>query len=84
MAPNVVASVGSTPNSIVTINRVTANASNNLDAGAELNAQDETGKTALDAVQVYAPSSEQHRKVAAFLVGRGARSGKEMSNVPLP
>jgi len=49
MAPNVVASVGSTPNKIVTINRVTANASNNLDAGAELNAQDETGKTALDA-----------------------------------
>jgi hypothetical protein len=48
-----------------------------LDAGAEINAQDETGKTALDEAQVYAHSSEQRRAVAAFLLARGARSGKE-------
>jgi ankyrin repeat protein len=48
-----------------------------LDAGAELNAQNEAGKTALDEVRMYTHSSEAHRAVAAFLLERGARSGKE-------
>jgi ankyrin repeat protein len=48
-----------------------------LDAGAELNAQDESGRTALDVAEMYTHSSEGHRTVAAFLRDRGARSGKD-------
>ena len=48
-----------------------------LDAGAEVNAQDESGQTALDAAEMYTSSSEGHRTVAAFLREHGARSGKE-------
>jgi len=48
-----------------------------LDAGAELNAQDQSGHTALDEAEMYTHSSEEHRTVAAFLRERGARSGKE-------
>lgn len=52
-----------------------------LDAGAELNAQNESGKTALDEAEMYAHASEEHRTVVAFLLGRGARSGKEKRSV---
>ena len=48
-----------------------------LDAGAEVNAQDESGQTALDAAEMYTRSSEGHRTVASFLREHGARSGKE-------
>jgi ankyrin repeat protein len=48
-----------------------------IDAGADLNAQDESGHTALDQAEMYTHSSEEHRTVAAFLRERGARSGKE-------
>jgi len=48
-----------------------------LDAGAELNAQDQSGHTALDEAEMYTSSSEGHRTVAAFLREHGARSGKE-------
>jgi len=48
-----------------------------LDAGAELNAQDQTGHTALDEAEMYTRSSEKSRAVAAFLLERGARRGKE-------
>jgi ankyrin repeat protein len=48
-----------------------------LDAGADLNAQDASGHTALDAAEMYTHSSEKSRVVAAFLLERGARSGKE-------
>jgi ankyrin repeat protein len=48
-----------------------------LDAGAELNAQDQTGHTALDEAEMYTHSSEKSREVAAFLRERGARRGKE-------
>jgi ankyrin repeat protein len=48
-----------------------------LDAGAEVNAEDKSGQTALDAVEMYTHSSEEHRTVAAFLKEHGARSGKK-------
>ena len=48
-----------------------------LDAGAELNAEDKSGHTALDAVEMYTHSSEGYRTVAAFLKERGAISGKK-------
>lgn len=47
-----------------------------LDAGADLNAEDDSGRTALDEVEKYTGSSEEYRAVAAFLRERGARSGK--------
>lgn len=46
-----------------------------LDAGADLNTQDENGRTALDQVEMYTGSSESHRKMAAFLKERGAVNG---------
>jgi ankyrin repeat protein len=48
-----------------------------LDAGAKLNAEDNSGQTALDAAEMYTHSSEEHRTVAAFLRERGATSGKK-------
>jgi len=48
-----------------------------VDAGADLNAEDSSGKTALDAANMY--SSEEHRKVVVFLQAAGARSGKKKS-----
>ena len=48
-----------------------------LDAGAELNARDEQGRTALDEAERYTHSSEKSRAVAAFLLEQGARRGNE-------
>jgi hypothetical protein len=48
-----------------------------LDAGAEINAEDKSGHTALDAAEMYTHSSEEYRTVAAFLKDRGAMSGKK-------
>jgi len=47
-----------------------------LDAGADINAQDENGRTALDHVEMYNPSDEDYRAMAAFLKERGAVNGK--------
>jgi ankyrin repeat protein len=47
-----------------------------LDAGADINAQDERGRTALDNVEMYTHSSEEHRKMAAFLKERGGLNGR--------
>jgi ankyrin repeat protein len=46
-----------------------------IDANADLNAEDSSGDTALDAAAMYSSSSEQHRTVVAFLKERGARNG---------
>ncbi len=48
-----------------------------LDAGADLNAEDSSGQTALDAAAMYANSSEQNRTVVAFLKERGAKRGNK-------
>ena len=48
-----------------------------LDAGADINAQDEGGKTALDEAQMYTESNKTYRAVVAYLLSRGARSGKD-------
>jgi ankyrin repeat protein len=47
-----------------------------LDAGADINAQDDRGHTALDEVEMYASSSKEHRTMAAFLKERGGLNGK--------
>lgn len=47
-----------------------------LDAGADINAQDRDGRTALDDVERYTYSSEAHRTMAAFLKERGGVNGK--------
>lgn len=47
-----------------------------LDAGADINAQDENGRTALDHVESYPFSSEKRRSVAGLLKERGALNGK--------
>jgi ankyrin repeat protein len=47
-----------------------------LDAGADINAQDQNGRTALDDVERYTHSSEEHRTMAAFLKERGGVNGK--------
>ncbi|HSE15993.1 MAG TPA: ankyrin repeat domain-containing protein [Pyrinomonadaceae bacterium] len=46
-----------------------------IDAGADLNAEDQQGRTALDEAEMYTHSSEAHRAVVAFLKERGARNG---------
>ena len=48
-----------------------------LDAGAELNAEDQHGRTALDEAEMYTHSSEAHRTVVAYLKERGARNGNK-------
>ena len=47
-----------------------------LDAGADINAQDQNGRTALDDVERHTDSSEEHRTMAAFLKERGGVNGK--------
>jgi ankyrin repeat protein len=47
-----------------------------LDAGADINAQDEKGRTALDEVESYSGSDEDCRTMAGFLKERGALNGK--------
>ena len=48
-----------------------------IDAGADLNAEDQRGRTALDEAEMYTHSSEEHRAVVAFLKERGARKGNK-------
>ena len=48
-----------------------------LDAGADLNPEDEQGRTALDQAEMYTHSSEGHRAVVAFLKERGAQNGSK-------
>lgn len=48
-----------------------------IDAGADLNSEDERGRTALDEAEMYTHSSEEHRAVVAFLKERGARNGNK-------
>jgi hypothetical protein len=48
-----------------------------VDAGADLNAEDQHGRTALDDAETYTHSSESHRTVVAFLKERGARNGNK-------
>jgi ankyrin repeat protein len=48
-----------------------------IDAGADFNAEDEQGRTALDVAQMYTHSSEEHRTLVAFLKERGARNGNK-------
>ena len=43
-----------------------------LDAGADVNRKDKDGRTALDAAESRAGSSEEHRAVAELLKARGA------------
>jgi ankyrin repeat protein len=50
-----------------------------VDAGADLNSEDQQGRTALDEAETYTHSSEEHRTVVAFLKERGARNGKRSS-----
>jgi ankyrin repeat protein len=45
-----------------------------VDAGADLNSEDQQGRTALDEAEMYTHSSEEHRTVVAFLKERGARN----------
>ena len=48
-----------------------------IDAGAEINSEDQHGRTALDEAEMYTHSSEEHRAVVAFLKERGARNGNK-------
>lgn len=48
-----------------------------IDAKANLNAEDQHGRTALDDAEMYTHSSEEHRTVVAFLKERGARNGSK-------
>jgi ankyrin repeat protein len=48
-----------------------------IDAGADLNPEDQHGHTALDEAERYTHSSEAHRVVVAFLKERGARNGNK-------
>ena len=48
-----------------------------VNAGADLNAEDQRGHTALDEAEMYTHSSEEHRIVVAFLKERGARNGNK-------
>lgn len=51
-----------------------------IDAGADLNAEDEQGRTALDYAAMYTHSSKEHRTVVAFLKERGARNGNKRNS----
>ena len=48
-----------------------------VNAGADLNPEDQNGRTALDEAEMYTHSSEEHRAVVAFLKERGARNGNQ-------
>lgn len=48
-----------------------------IDAGSDLNAEDEHGRTALDYAEMYTHSSAEHRTAVAFLKERGARNGNK-------
>ena len=48
-----------------------------LEAGADVNAADEDGRTALDAAESWAGSSGGHDEVIELLKSRGAKSGKQ-------
>ena len=48
-----------------------------IDAGADINAEDKDGRTALDFAEMYTHSSEGYRTVVAFLKERGALNGKK-------
>jgi ankyrin repeat protein len=51
-----------------------------LNAGADLNSEDQRGHTALDEAEMYTHSSESHRAIVAFLKERGAKNGKKRSS----
>jgi ankyrin repeat protein len=46
-----------------------------IEAGADINPENEDGRTALDEAEMYTRSSEKHRAVVAFLKEHGARNG---------
>lgn len=46
-----------------------------VDSGADVNSEDQQGRTALDEAEMYTHSSAEHRTVVAFLKERGARIG---------
>jgi hypothetical protein len=48
-----------------------------VNAGADLNSEDQRGRTALDEAEMYTRSSEEHRAVVAFLKERGAQNGNK-------
>ncbi|HJU53942.1 MAG TPA: ankyrin repeat domain-containing protein, partial [Pyrinomonadaceae bacterium] len=48
-----------------------------LEAGADVNASDDEGKTALDYAESWTGSSEGHDAVIEILKARGAKSGKQ-------
>jgi ankyrin repeat protein len=48
-----------------------------INAGADLNSEDQQGHTPLDEAEMYTHSSEQHRAVVAFLKERGAQNGNK-------
>ena len=48
-----------------------------VDAGADLNPEDQHGRTALDEAEMYTHSSEEHRAVVDFLKDRGAQNGNK-------
>lgn len=47
-----------------------------LDAGADVNRKDKDGYTALDAAELYASSSEEHRAIVELLKARNAKGKK--------
>src|SRR4030095_14753395 len=48
-----------------------------VNEGADLNPEDQHGRTALDEAEMYTHSSEEPRDVVAFLKERGAQNGKK-------
>jgi len=48
-----------------------------INAGADLNPEDQHGRTALDEAEMYTHSSKEHRAVVAFLKERGAQNGNK-------
>jgi ankyrin repeat protein len=48
-----------------------------VNEGADLNPEDQHGRTALDEAEMYTHSSEEPRAVVAFLKERGAQNGKK-------
>ena len=48
-----------------------------INAGADLNAENQDGRTALDEAEMYTHSSKEHRVVVAFLKERGAQNGNK-------
>lgn len=48
-----------------------------LDAGADMNRIDKDGRTALDAAEIWASSSEEHRAIIDLLKAHGAKSKRQ-------